>query len=108
MIGKRLRNLRELHGLTQTELSKATGISFKAISHYELNRRDVDSETAVKFAEFFGVSLDYLYGLSNSKTDFLSYEDANPKKSELMQIIDSTDLPDDKYDLIINLINSWK
>ncbi|WP_342778517.1 helix-turn-helix transcriptional regulator [Paenibacillus sinopodophylli] len=40
----------------------ALGISRAAISHYEKNRREPDSETLSKFADSYQVTVDYLVG----------------------------------------------
>jgi len=61
-IGGRIAYLRERRGLTQEELAQALGISRAALSHYEKNRREPDSETLTKLADLFKVSLDYLLG----------------------------------------------
>jgi transcriptional regulator with XRE-family HTH domain len=61
-IGSRISQLRDSRGWTQEELSQALGISRAALSHYEKNRREPDSETLTKMADVFNVSLDYLVG----------------------------------------------
>lgn len=61
-IGNRIAFLREQRGLTQEELATSLGISRAALSHYEKNRREPDTETLSKVADLFHVSLDYLAG----------------------------------------------
>ncbi len=65
-IGSRIAYLRDRRGLTQEELSLALGISRAALSHYEKNRREPDSETLTKVADIFKVSLDYLVGRTDN------------------------------------------
>lgn len=62
MIGKRIAELRKEKGMTQEELAKALNITRSALSLYEIGKRDPDTDTIKKFAEFFGVSTDYLLG----------------------------------------------
>lgn len=62
MIGNRLVELRKEKGLTQEELAKALNISRSALSLYEIGKRDPDTETLKKIAEYFNVSIDYLLG----------------------------------------------
>ena len=64
MIGTRLKELRKEMNLTQVELSQALSISRSSLSLYEINKREPDCETVSKIADFFDVSLDYLYGRS--------------------------------------------
>ncbi|GIO10565.1 hypothetical protein J19TS2_01200 [Cohnella xylanilytica] len=65
-IGSRISQLREKRGWTQEELSSSLGISRAALSHYEKNRREPDSETLTKVADLFNVSIDYLVGRTDN------------------------------------------
>ena len=64
-LGYTLKNLRKKRNLSQTELSKALGISFSAISMYERGSRNPDIDMLVRLAEFFDVSTDYLLSRVN-------------------------------------------
>lgn len=66
-IGKHIADLRKKHNLTQEELAKRVGISRAALSHYEKDRREPDSETIKMFASFFDVTIDSLYGLPSTE-----------------------------------------
>lgn len=70
-IGNRIAFLREQRGLTQEELATSLGISRAALSHYEKNRREPDTETLSKVADLFHVSLDYLAGRTTQPTTTL-------------------------------------
>ncbi|MDC0763466.1 helix-turn-helix transcriptional regulator [Brevibacillus sp. AG] len=63
--GMRLRELREGKDLSQEELGAKFGLGKVTISGYELSKRQPTLELIVGFAEFFGVSTDYLLGRSN-------------------------------------------
>jgi transcriptional regulator with XRE-family HTH domain len=67
-IGSRLAFLRDQRGLTQEELASSLGISRAALSHYEKNRREPDTETLGKVADLFQVSIDYLVGRTHQST----------------------------------------
>lgn len=58
----RLRILRKEHLLTQTDLGKSIGVSASTIGMYEQGRRDPDSDTLTRLANYFNVSTDYLLG----------------------------------------------
>ncbi|MCL2080262.1 MAG: helix-turn-helix transcriptional regulator [Oscillospiraceae bacterium] len=74
----RLRELRKEKGITMKELGKVVGLAESTISLYENNKRQADYETLLKFAEFFGCSLDCLLGRntnSQPSTPILSDKD---------------------------------
>ncbi|NLU49253.1 MAG: helix-turn-helix transcriptional regulator [Syntrophomonadaceae bacterium] len=66
--GDRLRQLREEHDLTQEQLGKVLNVKKAAVSKYETGYTVPDSETLKKLASFFGVSTDYLLGLTDDPT----------------------------------------
>lgn len=64
MEGKILKQLRELHKMTQKELADKVQVTPKAISFYELNQREPSNELLKSFSKIFNVSIDYLLGNS--------------------------------------------
>lgn len=62
---RRLRDLREDHDLTQTQLVEKLGMHKTTYTNYEQGKRDLPLEFAIKLAKFYDVSLDYLAGLSD-------------------------------------------
>lgn len=67
--GEMLRELRDERRLTQTELANMLHISKSAISSYEIGASLPPMERALELADFFGVSLDYLFGRSSVRYD---------------------------------------
>ncbi len=59
----KIKMLRELKGISQTELAKQLGVVRSTICQYEKGNRQPDTETLIKLADFFGVSIDYLLGI---------------------------------------------
>lgn len=59
---KILRELREKRGLTLEQVAEALGLRNQYVSNYELGKRKPDYDTLSKFADFYGVSVDYLLG----------------------------------------------
>ena len=59
-IGQRIKDLREIKGLTQVELGEKLFVSDKTISKWEKDKSEPDSNSLVKIAECFSVTLDYL------------------------------------------------
>ncbi len=62
MIGKRLKELRNEAGLTQTKVAKAIGVSEPTISLWERGERTPNIEMLSKLCDFYDVSADYLLG----------------------------------------------
>ncbi len=60
--GECLKAQRELAGLSQSELSKKTGLSQQMISHWESNKSEPGIEKLVVLADFYEISLDELIG----------------------------------------------
>ena len=67
-MGNRIKDLRLISGITQKELALKIGITQPALSNYESGRTP-NSEITGKLADFFGVSVAYLLGLSDSPKD---------------------------------------
>lgn len=57
-----LRKLRESRGLTLEQVAEALGSKNQYISNYELGKRRPDYEMLSRFADFYGVSVDFLLG----------------------------------------------
>lgn len=68
MISERLKDLRVQRGLTLEQLAEATGLSKSALSSYEADDyKDISPYSIVTLAKFYGVSADYLLGISEIK-----------------------------------------
>ncbi len=63
----RILELRKEKHLSQEFLAKYVGSTRSAISFYENGQRKIPTNIAVKLAEFFDVSTDYLLGNSNTR-----------------------------------------
>lgn len=64
---RRVRELREdadLHQKDIAEYLKCTQVSY---SHYELGKRDIPTDILIKLAMFYGTSIDYLLGLTDTR-----------------------------------------
>ena len=62
----RVRDLREDRDLTQRELATYLCCSQQVYSNYELGQRDIPTEILIKLSRFYGVSTDYILGLTNN------------------------------------------
>lgn len=64
IIGKRIKQLRDKNNLSQKRVSESIGVSNVQLSRYESGSRQPDYETLQKIADYFEVSIDYLFGRS--------------------------------------------
>ncbi len=63
---ERLRNLREDRNLTQSDIAQILGTTYQYYSTYEAGKRELPFTRAIKLAQFYNVSLDYLAGLTDT------------------------------------------
>ncbi|WP_163151009.1 helix-turn-helix domain-containing protein [Anoxybacillus sp. MB8] len=73
VLGNRLKKLRERHNLTQERAGEIFGLTKYQIHRYESGTSNPDPDIINKFADYYGVSADYLLG----RTD-----DPNPPGSD--------------------------
>lgn len=64
----RLKQLRLERGLTQKDLATIIGVGRTTVSEYEAGHIVPNQERLIHLAKYFGVSIDYLTGVSNSQT----------------------------------------
>ena len=60
IVDNRLRQLRKSKGYTQVRVQMETGIEQALLSKYEIAERVPPTETLVKLADYYNVSVDYL------------------------------------------------
>lgn len=60
--GKILKQLRSENSLSQKEFGNALGVSRQAVGYWEKGEREPDMDTIKKIAEYFDVSINYLFG----------------------------------------------
>lgn len=67
-IGVRIMQLRDERGESQEDVAKGIGESRETVRNWEVGTRKIKAESIVKLSEYFGVTADYLLGLSDVKT----------------------------------------
>ena len=65
MLYRRIRDLREDHDLTQTQMGRILSCSQRVYSNYERGELDIPTEILRKLARYYGVTTDYLLELSD-------------------------------------------
>jgi len=86
--GKRLAKIRKSRGLTQTELGKIVGVSYRVIAYYETESSQPPGPIIVDLAKALNVSIDKLFGIEPFK------EELDPKTARLFKRLKKvTELP---------------
>ena len=63
---ERLVDLRKKHGLSQAQAAKEIGAAPRAYQNYEYGTAEPRLSTLIRIADFYGVSLDYLAGRTDT------------------------------------------
>ena len=64
-LGQKIRELRRRDGRTQEALAEAIGVTSQAVSRWEANGGYPDMEMIPSIANYFGISIDELFGYNN-------------------------------------------
>jgi len=65
----RLKDLRKKHSLTQVELAKMFDVALATVAMWETSSRKPPASTLLQIADQFRVSVDYLLGVENFKSE---------------------------------------
>ena len=63
----RIRGIREDSDLTQKDIAKILNVAQRTYSGYENGTRNIPIQVVIKLSLYYGVSVDYLLGLTNIK-----------------------------------------
>ena len=66
----RIRDTRIDRGLTQEQVAKILNVKQNTYSQYEIGVVNYQLDAVVKLAEYYGVSVDYLVGLTDEDTPY--------------------------------------
>ena len=93
MAQNRFKQLREEHGLSQIELGNRLNVTQQSVFAWEHGKSSPQIQTAIQLCQLYGVSLDYLMGLSDTPK---TKEPAAMADDELLADVISRiqDLPD--------------
>lgn len=93
MITERLINLRkEKDSRRQADVAKALNISPSTYSTYEQGTREADHAMLLKLAKYYGVSIDYLLGLTDQRQP-ISSSDLSDQFNAIQSQLDDTKNP---------------
>ena len=95
MISKRLKELRQELGLTQSELAERLGVSLGAVKHWEQGKGEPNGATLAAMSYLFETSVDYLLGCSDVRT--IARSDA--ERARLLGVVEN--LSPSAYDALM-------
>ena len=61
----RLKELRESRGYTQLKVAMDLNMNQNSVSRYENGQREAGYDLLIRFADYYGVSIDYILGRTN-------------------------------------------
>lgn len=70
MTFQKIRDLREDHDLSQSDLGSILNISQRTYSHYERGERDIPTDILISLAKYYHTSVDYLLGLTSNPNPY--------------------------------------
>jgi len=86
MIPQAIKTLRKSFGLSQAQLARQLGITRSSVNAWEMGVTMPSVQTLVQLSDFFGVSADYLIGVSHGRS--ISVDGLTPDEiSLLLQMI---------------------
>lgn len=66
VFSERLAKLRDSRNLSQKEVAKEFGVVVRAYQRYEYGEREPQLSVLIRMADFYGVSIDYLAGRTDT------------------------------------------
>ncbi len=81
--GEKLKELRETKNLTQAEIAEYLGVHFTAYSQFEREYTIIPIKHLNTLCNYYGVSLDYIFGFTKQSDYKDSLKDIDIKKSSL-------------------------
>lgn len=66
IVGQRLRSLREGLKYPQVKMAEMVGVKQTSINRYESGEAEPSFEILLKYADFFDVSMDYIFGRTDN------------------------------------------
>lgn len=96
-LGDILKELLDLHDMTQKQLAEELALSPSALGNYVQGTREPDYSTLIKIADYFRVSTDYL--LSHSVKEKAPHKEASHREEILLHIFRS--LTEDQQDFYL-------
>lgn len=98
----RLYNLRKEKGVRQIDIAEFLGCSYQAYQKYEKGLREPDFASLQKLAEYFEVSVDYILGISDTRTVLPSETPLTDGEKQLLELFSR--VPAEQQSLVLEMI----
>ncbi|MBQ7450418.1 helix-turn-helix transcriptional regulator [bacterium] len=99
LLGKRIKEIRKEHGLTQEEFAEMINISQRTLSGIEVGKNFLTSQTLDKILEVFEMQPDDLFKLKNLRS-------AKELKKEITKALEN--MPEHKIRVIYSIVDAIK
>lgn len=94
LVGRRIREARNIRGLTAEVLAERVDLATESLRHIEIGSSKPSLQALYRIASVLGVSMDYLTGRTSSISDSLLGENGlSPKQEEVMRELIDNMLP---------------
>ena len=105
----RIRDLREDSDKTQAEVAEYIGTHPQYYGSYEKGANEISFERAIMLAKYYNVSLDYIAGLTNTKSP-IDAPRLSKEQIELIKVMDSLSSKNKKkfIQLLKQLVNAME
>lgn len=104
----RLRALRQEQNISMKQLGDIVGVAESTISLYETEKRKVDTDMLIKFANYFNVSTDYLLGVSDERNSSLDSNNIGYDDFTYAMHNESRDLTDEDKEMLLGMAKMLK
>lgn len=90
-VADRLRNLRNSVSLSQVKMAEIVGVKQSSLNRYEQNQASPNYETLTRYADFFDVSMDYIFGRTDNPQGKLydyqpKIQQSNPEVKQFVEM----------------------
>ncbi len=108
MLGEKIRELRKIKKISQEEFALAMGYSRPLIVNWEKGTRDPDTQTLLKIADYFNVSIDYLMGREDYYGNYYKRDlmQSDLSEKEIAMLEEFRALLPEMQNVIIDMIKS--
>ena len=107
LFGDRLKELRKNNNLTQEEFGKIFGVAKNTVSYWEANTSKPDIELIKEIATHFGVTADYLLGITQEDVDGLERLKTALKEAGMWDY-DIDDMSKEDFEKAMQIMNMLK
>lgn len=101
-VGERMKMLREGYGISQKDLAKAIQTNQSAITRYENGICEPNLQTLLDYAVYFKVSIDWIFGRTESRMEGTRLADLNE------EIVEGSPLYEKMREVITKIVNEQK